>query len=147
MISRLSDLLRITFDRSGESKVSLKEEMDSVEKYLDIEQTRFKDRLTVHVTVDPEALDGEVPRMILQPLVENAIKHGITGRRGGDNIQITAGREGDRLWMQVRDNGGGRQGRPPKAPPTRPAPPNTPGPRAFLSPRAYPPRCSHTTAG
>jgi signal transduction histidine kinase len=109
MISRLSDLLRITFDRSGEPKVSLREEMDFLQKYLDIEQTRFQDRLTVHVTVDPEALDGEVPRMILQPLVENAIKHGIAGRSGGDNVQITAGREGDRLWMQVRDNGAGLQ--------------------------------------
>lgn len=126
MISRLSDLLRITFDRSGEPKVSLKEEMDFLQKYLDIEQTRFQDRLTVHVNVDPEALDGEVPRMILQPLVENAIKHGIAGRTGGDCVQITAGlsrgsdgksrgREGDRLWMQVRDNGGGLQVRTLKA--------------------------------
>jgi two-component system, LytTR family, sensor kinase len=115
MISRLSDLLRITFDRSGEPKVSLKEEMEFLGKYLDIEQTRFQDRLTVHVNVDPEALDGEVPRMILQPLVENAIKHGIAGRRGGDNVQITAGREGDRLWMQVRDNGAGLQVRTLKA--------------------------------
>jgi signal transduction histidine kinase len=109
MISRLSDLLRITFDRTGEPKISLKEEMDFLQKYLDIEQTRFQDRLTVNMKVDPDALDGEVPRMILQPLVENAIKHGIAGRHGGDHIQITAGREGDRLWMQVRDNGGGLQ--------------------------------------
>lgn len=115
MISRLSDLLRITFDRSGEPKVSLKEEMDFLQKYLDIEQTRFQDRLTVVVNVDPEALDGEVPRMILQPLVENAIKHGIAGRTGGDKVQITAGREGDRLWMQVRDNGAGLQVRTLKA--------------------------------
>jgi len=109
MISRLSDLLRITFDRSGEPKVSLKEESDFLQKYLDIEQTRFQDRLTVNVRIDPDALDGEVPRMILQPIVENAIKHGITGRKGGDRIQIAAGRAGDRLWMQVHDNGGGLQ--------------------------------------
>jgi two-component system, LytTR family, sensor kinase len=109
MISRLSDLLRITFDRSGEPKVSLKEEIDFLQKYLDIEQTRFQDRLTVGVHIDPEALDGEVPRMILQPLVENALKHGIAGRSGGNNVQITAGREGERLWMQVRDNGAGLQ--------------------------------------
>ena len=115
MISRLSDLLRITFDRSGEPKVTLKEEMDFLQKYLDIEQTRFQDRLTVHVNVDPDALDGEVPRMILQPLVENAIKHGIAGRNGGDNVQITAGLEGERLWMQVRDNGAGLQVRTLKA--------------------------------
>jgi signal transduction histidine kinase len=109
MISRLSDLLRITFDRSGEPKVSLKEEIDFLQKYLDIEQTRFQDRLTVNVKIDPDALDGEVPRMILQPIVENAIKHGIAGRNGGDHVQITAGKEGERLWMQVRDNGGGLQ--------------------------------------
>jgi hypothetical protein len=115
MISRLSDLLRITFDRTGEPKVSLKEEIDFLQKYLDIEQTRFQDRLTVHVSVEPDALDGEVPRMILQPIVENAIKHGIAGRHGGNQIQILAGRDGDRLWMQVRDNGGGLQVRTLKA--------------------------------
>ena len=115
MISRLSDLLRITFDRSGEPKVSLKEEVEFLQKYLDIEQTRFQDRLTVSVHVEPEALDGEVPRMILQPLVENAIKHGIAGRSGGDNIRITAGLDGERLWMQVRDNGAGLQVRTLKA--------------------------------
>jgi len=109
MISRLSDLLRITFDRSGEPKVTLKEEIDFLQKYLDIEQTRFQDRLRVSVNVEADALDGEVPRMILQPIVENAIKHGIAGRQGGDQIHITAGRNGERLWMQVRDNGGGLQ--------------------------------------
>jgi sensor histidine kinase YesM len=76
----LSDLLRITFDRSGEAKVTLKEEIEFLQKYLDIEQTRFPDRLTVRVEIDPDTLDAEVPRMILQPLVENAIKHGIAPR-------------------------------------------------------------------
>jgi two-component system LytT family sensor kinase len=116
MISRLSDLLRITFDRSGEAKVSLKDEIDFLQKYLDIEQTRFQDRLRVSVQIEPDALDGEVPRMILQPIVENAIKHGIAGRHGGDHVHISAGlsrgSDGelrDRLWMQVRDNGGGLQ--------------------------------------
>jgi hypothetical protein len=109
MISRLSDLLRITFDRSGDAKVPLKDELDFLQKYLDIEQTRFQDRLTVSVRIEPDALDGEVPRMILQPIAENAVKHGIAGRKGGDRIQITAGRKGDRLWMQVHDNGGGLQ--------------------------------------
>jgi two-component sensor histidine kinase len=110
MISRLSDLLRITFDRSGEPRVSLKEEIDFLQKYLEIEQTRFQDRLTVRVEIEPDALDAEVPRMILQPLVENAIKHGVGARSDGGHVQITAAREGDRLWMQVRDNGGGLQG-------------------------------------
>ena len=90
--------------------MSLQEEMEFLQKYLDIEQTRFQDRLTVHVNIDPDALDGEVPRMILQPLVENAIKHGIAGRDGGGQISNRAGRDGERLWMQVRDNGVGLQG-------------------------------------
>ncbi|HEY2433058.1 MAG TPA: histidine kinase [Vicinamibacterales bacterium] len=109
MISRLSDLLRITFDRSGEPIVSLKEEIEFLQKYLDIEQIRFPDRLRASVSLDPDALDGEVPRMILQPLVENAIKHGIAGRHGGNHVHISAGRNGERLWMQVHDNGGGLQ--------------------------------------
>jgi two-component system LytT family sensor kinase len=110
MISRLSDLLRITFDRSGEATISLKEEIEFLQKYLDIEQTRFQDRLTVRVEVDPEVLDAEVPRMILQPLVENAMKHGIAHSIEKGHVHIEAGRENDRLWMEVRDNGGGLHG-------------------------------------
>ena len=93
MISRLSDLLRITFDRSGEPKVSLKEEIEFLQKYLDIEQTRFQDRLTVSVNIEPDALDGEVPRMILQPIVENAIKHGIAGRTAATTCRSAPARE------------------------------------------------------
>jgi signal transduction histidine kinase len=111
MISRLSDLLRITFDRSGDATVSLKEEIEFLQKYLDIEQTRFQDRLTVSVDVDPEVLDADVPRMILQPLVENAMKHGIAQSAGSGHVHISAAREDDRLWMQVRDNGGALQAR------------------------------------
>jgi two-component system LytT family sensor kinase len=110
MISRLSDLLRITFDRSGEATISLKEEIEFLQKYLDIEQTRFQDRLMVRVDVDPDVLDAEVPRMILQPLVENAMKHGIAQSVDRGQVQISAGREDDRLWMEVRDNGGGLHG-------------------------------------
>jgi two-component system LytT family sensor kinase len=115
MISRLSDLLRITFDRSGEPRISLKEEIEFLQKYLDIEETRFQDRLTVRIEVDPEALDGEVPRMILQPLVENAIKHGIAPRSEPGFLQVLAGRAEERLWMEVRDNGSGLHGRTLKA--------------------------------
>lgn len=110
MISRLSDLLRITFDRGGEPTVTLKEEIEFLQKYLDIEQTRFQDRLSVRVDVDPDVFDAEVPRMILQPLVENAMKHGIAPRVEHGHVHISAGRDGDRLWMQVRDNGGGLHG-------------------------------------
>ena len=90
MISRLSDLLRITFDRSGASRVPLQEELEFLQKYLEIEQTRFQDRLTVHFEIDPETLDAEVPRLILQPLVENAIQHGIAPRSGPGQVQIAS---------------------------------------------------------
>ena len=107
MLGRLSDLLRFTLERTAEPTVSLEDEMDFLQKYLDIEQTRFQDRLTLRVDVAPEALAGEVPRMILQPLVENAIKHGMTAARTGNQIHVTAGVQGDRLWLRVSDNGTG----------------------------------------
>ena len=107
MISRLSDLLRITFDRSGSPGVSLQEELEFLQKYLEIEQTRFHDRLTVRFDIDPDTLDAEVPRLILQPLVENAIKHGVSPLPGEGLVQIRARRDGDRLWMEVSDNGVG----------------------------------------
>jgi LytS/YehU family sensor histidine kinase len=107
MISHLSDLLRLTFDRSGEPGVSLQEELEFLQKYLEIEQTRFQDRLSVRFNIDPETLDAEVPRMILQPLVENAIKHGVSPRAGQGVIQITAERRNGSLSIEVADNGVG----------------------------------------
>jgi two-component system, LytTR family, sensor kinase len=107
MISRLSDLLRITFAGSGAARVPLQEELEFLQKYLEIEQTRFQDRLTVRYDVDPETLDAEVPRLILQPLVENAIKHGVAPRIEPGVISITARRAGEVLQLEVRDNGAG----------------------------------------
>jgi two-component system, LytTR family, sensor kinase len=107
MISRLSDLLRITFDRSGSTRVSLQEELEFLQKYLEIEQTRFQDRLTVRFDIEPETLDAEVPRLILQPLVENAIKHGVSPQAGPGLVQIVARRKGDVLWLEVSDDGVG----------------------------------------
>jgi two-component system LytT family sensor kinase len=110
MISRLSDLLRITLDRSSMMCVTLHEELEFLQKYLEIEQTRFQDRLTVRFDIDPDTLDAEVPRLILQPLAENAIKHGVSKQSGPGFVQISAQREGDALWLEVRDNGGGLSG-------------------------------------
>jgi signal transduction histidine kinase len=107
MISRLSDLLRLTFDRSGAPRITLQEEVEFLQKYLDIEQTRFQDRLEVEYQIDPEALDAEVPRLILQPLVENAIKHGLSPKPGRGWIRVSAARRADRLSLEVRDNGVG----------------------------------------
>jgi two-component system LytT family sensor kinase len=107
MISRLSDLLRLTFDRSGSSRVPLQEELEFLQKYLEIEQTRFQDRLTVRYEIDPDTLDAEVPRLILQPLVENAIQHGVAPRSGPGSVQVAARRQNGRLWLEVRDDGVG----------------------------------------
>lgn len=107
MISRLSDLLRLTLDLGGTQEVSLKRELEFLEKYLEIEQIRFRDRLTVKFAVDSEVLDARVPTLILQPLVENAIKHGIATQTGGGLVEIAAGRENGWLSMLVRDSGEG----------------------------------------
>jgi signal transduction histidine kinase len=107
MISRLSDLLRLTFDRSGSAGVSLQEELEFLQKYLEIEQTRFQDRLSVRFDIDPETLDAEVPRLLLQPLVENAIKHGVSPQPGEGLVQIASRRDGKNLWIEVSDNGVG----------------------------------------
>ena len=107
MISRLSDLLRLTFDRSGANGVPLQQELEFLQKYLEIEQIRFQDRLSVRFDIDPETLDVEVPRLILQPLVENAIKHGIAPRSGHGFVQVTAKRQETATLIEVRDNGVG----------------------------------------
>ena len=107
MLARLSDLLRLTLDRLGVQEVPLKEELDFLEKYLEIERTRFGDRLTVDMQIEPETLDVCVPNLVLQPLVENAIRHGIAPRLGGGRLQIVARQTGARLWLMVRDNGAG----------------------------------------
>jgi two-component system, LytTR family, sensor kinase len=107
MLSRLSELLRLTLNKVSQQDVPLSEEIDFLAKYLQIEQTRFQDRLTVKFDVEPEALDGLVPRMLLQPLVENAIKHGIAPVSGPGHIGIRAWRDGGHLLMEVADNGAG----------------------------------------
>jgi signal transduction histidine kinase len=107
MIARLSDLLRISLHSVGVQEVSLKEELDFLAKYLEIEQTRFRDRLTVVFEVAPETLDALVPNLILQPLVENAIKHGIGPRSAPGRITIASRQVGDTVELTVQDNGVG----------------------------------------
>jgi signal transduction histidine kinase len=107
MLVQLSDLLRLTLDRVGTQQVPLKDEVDFLRKYLEIEQTRFGDRLQVDIDVDPEVLDAPVPNLILQPLVENALRHGIGPKVGVGRIDVNASQADGRLMLTVRDNGVG----------------------------------------
>jgi two-component system, LytTR family, sensor kinase len=107
MLALLGDLLRDSFEKIGAQEVSLKQELGFLEKYLEIEKTRFRDRLSVETAIDPETLDAELPNLMLQPLVENAIRHGIARRREAGHIRLAAWRDGDRLELRVRDNGPG----------------------------------------
>ncbi|HJR59267.1 MAG TPA: sensor histidine kinase [Vicinamibacterales bacterium] len=104
---RLSDLLRLTLERLGEQEVTLEEELDFLRKYLDIERTRFADRLVVRFDVCADTLPALVPTLLLQPLVENAIKHGVARKTGAGHIDVTARRENDKLWIEIRDDGVG----------------------------------------
>jgi sensor histidine kinase YesM len=107
MISRLGDFLRLTLENSGTQEVTLEQEMEFLRCYLEIERIRFQDRLTTRVQVDPDALKTHVPNLILQPIVENAIRHGIAPRSAPGEIEIHAKQENGFLRIQVRDNGPG----------------------------------------
>jgi len=107
---RLSDLLRMTLDSVGAQEAPLKQEMDFLQGYLEIERTRFHDRLAVRVQVEPSVWDAQVPTFLLQPLVENAIRHGISPHARAGLVEISARREGEELLLEVRDNGAGLAG-------------------------------------
>jgi two-component system LytT family sensor kinase len=109
MIMRLSELLRHSFEGGGEPEVALRAELALLTRYVEIMQVRFQGRLAVETRVDEHVLDALVPSMILQPLVENAIKHGVEQMTGSGvgRIEIEAELDGDRLFLRVRDNGPG----------------------------------------
>jgi two-component system, LytTR family, sensor kinase len=107
MIARLGDFLRLTLDASATQEVPLRRELEFLNCYLEIERIRFNDRLTTSLEVDPRALDCRVPNLILQPLVENAIRHGVAPRSAPGHVEIRAERRGEVLRLQVSDNGPG----------------------------------------
>jgi signal transduction histidine kinase len=107
MLAGLSDLLRLSLENVGTQKVSLKQELDFLERYLEIERLRFADRLHVNMRIAPETLEARVPNLILQPLVENAIRHGVAVRATSGVIEICAERRDERLRLQVKDDGPG----------------------------------------
>ena len=107
VLSNLSDLLRKSLEKFEESEIPLKRELEFIEKYLEIEKVRFQERLNVVMKIEPETLAALVPNMILQPLIENAIKHGISPLINGGKIEIVARRESESLVLKVADNGVG----------------------------------------
>lgn len=110
MIVTLSDLLRMAFRASDRQEVSLREELGILDCYLLIEKARFGERLQIEKEIEPAALDAAVPVLVLQPLVENAVKHGIESHITPGVISIVARRNGDSLNLQVTDNGRGMSG-------------------------------------
>jgi two-component system LytT family sensor kinase len=107
MLVRLSELLRLTMNRTGQPLAPVREEIAFIEKYLEIERIRFSDRLTSEIDVDPAALEAEVPSLIIQPLVENAIRHGLEPHARPGRIEIRVRRDATAVKLAVRDNGGG----------------------------------------
>jgi two-component system, LytTR family, sensor kinase len=104
MLFKLSDLLRATL-KTSDHEITLRQELDLLRCYLEIEQTRFQDRLTVRMNIDPAALDARAPTLILQPLVENAIKHGIAPRAAPGTVEISAARNNGSIELRVSDDG------------------------------------------
>ena len=107
MIARLSELLRQTLDTRGAEEVPLRDELAFLQRYLDIMAVRFQGRLRVTTNVDAEAMDMRVPTFILQPLVENALEHGVSRATGDAEVSIGARREGEHLVLTVQDRGPG----------------------------------------
>jgi two-component system, LytTR family, sensor kinase len=105
MIAGLSDLLRYSLDNAGKNVVPLSEEMDVVERYLEIQRTRFSDRLEVAIRMSEETRDAAVPTLLLQPLVENAVRHGIAASADGGRLEVRAHREAGDLVIEVLGDG------------------------------------------
>lgn len=111
MITRLADFFRATLEEQTSEEVALQGELFLTSQYLEIEKLRLGERLRVRIAVDPALLMCRVPHLILQPLVENAIRHGIAPRRGPGLVAIDARKQGDKLLIRVTDDGLGKQSR------------------------------------
>jgi hypothetical protein len=111
MVSELSDFLRLVLSTSSEQEVPLERELGLLDRYVAIQRVRFQDRLTVNCNIEDGVRGALVPSLILQPLVENAIRHGISPRAGAGYVQVTARRVGDKLAISILDNGVGVRAR------------------------------------
>ncbi|WP_438481034.1 sensor histidine kinase [Oleiharenicola lentus] len=105
IIAQLSALLRLAIERIGFQEVTLRQELDFIQRYLDLEQVRFGDKLRIDFQVEPEVMEALVPNILLQPIVENAIKHGISQRTTSGLLQISAARKFGRLEIKVINDG------------------------------------------
>ena len=105
MINRLSELLRLTLDKIETQVLTLEDELEFTRRYLEIERIRFQDRLTVEWEIDAKALQAEVPTLILQPLVENAMRHAVDSTSGASRIVIAVQLQNNKLLLEVRDDG------------------------------------------
>jgi LytS/YehU family sensor histidine kinase len=108
MIALLSDMLRETLDGASETEVPLERELELVRRYVAIMEIRFRGRLETHVSADDEVMNALVPHLILQPLVENSMKHGIGDNADVGRVEIRAALQGHELVLTVRDSGAGR---------------------------------------
>lgn len=109
-LEALSDLLRYVLDDSSQQEVSLRRELEFVERYLAMEKIRFRERLEVRTEVEPEVLDALVPNLVLQPIVENSIRHAVENWASTITVTIGAGTDGDVLRLWISDNGPGFRG-------------------------------------
>jgi sensor histidine kinase YesM len=107
MLARLSSFLRYTLANEPTAKVTLAQEVETLKLYLEIEKMRFEDRLRPHFRIEPETIGARLPSLLLQPLIENAIKYAVTPAENGADIWITAAREGQAVRIEVADNGNG----------------------------------------
>ncbi len=107
MLTRLSELLRATLEWGGRQEIRVADELALVERYLDIERIRLGDRLTTRIDVDPAALDALVPVFVLQPIVENAVRHAIAPRKSGGTVAVKIRAEDGELKMEIEDDGPG----------------------------------------
>jgi LytS/YehU family sensor histidine kinase len=110
MLARLSSFLRYTLANEPTAKVTLAQEVETLKLYLEIEKMRFEDRLRPHFKIEPETIGARLPSLLLQPLIENAIKYAVTPAENGADIWITATREGLAVRVEVADNGDGNGG-------------------------------------
>ena len=107
MLARLSSFLRYTLVNEPTAKVTLAQEVETLKLYLEIEKMRFEDRLRPHFRIESETIGARLPSLLLQPLIENAIKYAVTPSESGADIWITARREGQAVRIEVADNGRG----------------------------------------